>query len=170
MRSIRCSSKRKVGAVIAALALAVVGAACGPSAQSAAPSCAAPAGPPDAVTSAVFNGTNGTRAFFGQHPLAWNGQLYCLALDWSTQRGQSGSFHHRSLTPVINSPEYANWRTLGENILRGPASMSGDDMVNGWMASQSHANNILSGSYSSIGIGIFYTANGMVYATQNFGG
>jgi uncharacterized protein YkwD len=43
-------------------------------------------------------------------------------------------------------------------------------MMNGWMASPAHANNILSGSYHSIGIGLFYTANGSVYATQNFGG
>lgn len=170
MRSIRSAGKRKIQATIAVLALAVVGAACGPSAPSAAPSCDAPAGPPDAVTSAVYNGTNGTRAYFGKPGLAWNGQLYCLAVDWSTQLGQSGSFYHRSLTPVINSAEYASYRTLGENILRGPASMTGDDMMSAWMASPGHAANILSDAYTSIGIGLFYTASGQVYATQNFGG
>ena len=168
MRSIR-SGKRKVAAAIAVLALAAMGAACMPPAP-APPSCNAPAGPPDAVTSAVYNGTNGTRAYFGKGALAWNGQLYCLAADWSMQLGQSGSFHHRDLGPVINSPAYAGYRTLGENILRGPASMTGNDMMNAWMASPGHAANILSGSYTSIGIGLYYAADGSVYATQNFGG
>jgi uncharacterized protein YkwD len=169
MRSIRSTGKRRVGAAIAVLALAVIGAACVPPAPPA-PSCNAPAGPPDAVTSAVYNGTNGTRAFFGLGGLAWRGQLYCLAADWSMQLGQSGSFHHRDLGPVINSPEYAAYRTLGENILRGPGSMTGDNMMSAWMASPGHAANILSGSYTSIGIGLFYAADGSVYATQNFGG
>jgi uncharacterized protein YkwD len=169
MRTIRTSGKRKIGAAVAVLALAAIGAGC-MGAAPAAPSCNAPAGPPDAVTSAVYNGTNGTRAYFGRGALAWNGQLYCLAADWSTQLGQSGSFHHRDLGPVINSPEYSAYRTLGENILRGPASMTGNDMMNGWMASPGHAANIISGSYTSIGIGLFYAPDGSVYATQNFGG
>jgi uncharacterized protein YkwD len=162
--------KRKVGAAIAVLALAAVGAACGPAAAPAPPSCNGPAGPPDAVTSTVLNETNAKRNQAGRASLSWNRQLYCLAVDWSTQLGQSGSFHHRNLGPVINSPEYAGYHTLGENILRGPASMSGASMVSAWMASPGHAANILSPSYTSIGIGLFYTSNGQVYATQNFGG
>lgn len=169
MRSIRVAGTRRILTAVAVLALVAIGAGCVPAAP-APPSCPAPPGPPDAVTSAVFNGTNGARTYFGRAPLAWNGQLYCLAQDWSTQLGQSGSFHHRDLSPVLNSPEYAAFNTLGENILRGPASMTGDDMVNSWMASPGHAGNILSWSFSSIGIGLFYTADGLVYATQNFGG
>lgn len=170
MRSITRRSTRKVGAAVAVLALVAIGAACAPAPAPSAPSCAAPPGPPDAVTTSVLSGTNGVRSYFGKPSLGWNPQLYCLATDWSTQLGQSGSFRHRDLGPIIRSPEYGGYNTLGENILRGPASMNGDQMVDAWMASPGHAANILSGSYSSIGIGLFYAADGSVYATQNFGG
>jgi uncharacterized protein YkwD len=47
--------------------------------------------------------------------------------------------------------------------------MSGADMHNAWMNSPDHRANILSGAYSSVGIGLAY-ANGQVWATENFGG
>jgi uncharacterized protein YkwD len=164
------SRKKRIGTALAVLGVGIVGAACGPSAQSGAPACAAPGGPPDAVTSTVYNRTNGERAARGLRGLSWNGQLYCLALDWSTQLGRSGSFYHRDLGALIRTPAYAGYNTLGENILRGSASMTGDQMHAAWMASPAHAANIVSPSYTSIGIGLYYTGAGQVYATENFGG
>jgi len=162
-------SRRTVGTVVAVLALAVVGAACGPQPK-AAPSCAGPGRPPDAITSVIYNRVNSDRAGSGLGPLAWNDQLYCLALDWSTQLGNSGSFHHRDIGAVLRSPEYRGYHTLGENIFRGPASMNGDQIEDAWMNSQGHRDNILSPAFTSIGIGLYYAPDGRVYATQNFGG
>jgi uncharacterized protein YkwD len=164
---------QRIGAAIAVLGIVAVGAACrpapAPARAPAPPSCNGPGGPPDAVTSTVFNRTNGQRGASGLGGLWWNPQLYCLAVDWSTQLGNSGTFQHRDLGSVLNSAPYAGYRTLGENILRGSASLSGDAMHDAWMASAAHAANILSPSYSSIGIGLYYI-NGQVYATENFGG
>jgi len=47
--------------------------------------------------------------------------------------------------------------------------MSADAMHTAWMNSPDHRANILSGAYSSLGIGLAY-ANGQVWATEDFGG
>jgi uncharacterized protein YkwD len=133
--------------------------------------CAAPAGPADAVSSAVFNQVNAERAMSGLAALSWNKQLYCLSTDWSGQMASRGSLTHRDLNAVIHSPGYGSYRTLGENILRGGASMTGLQMEAAWMASAPHRANILNPSFNSIGIGLTTTPDGAtVYATQNFGG
>jgi uncharacterized protein YkwD len=162
-------NRRRFGAVIAVLAIALVGAACGPKAP-AAPACAGPGGPPDAVSATIYNRVNSDRAGAGLGPLSWNDQLYCLAVDWSTQLGSSGAFHHRDIGATLLSPEYSGWHTLGENIFRGPASLDGNQIEDAWMNSSPHRANILSGAFHSIGIGLYYAADGRVYATQNFGG
>jgi uncharacterized protein YkwD len=162
-------NRRRLATVVAVLTFAIVGAACGPRVASA-PGCAGPGGPPNAVSATIYNRVNSDRAGRGLGPLAWNDQLYCLAVDWSTQLGSSGSFHHRDLGAVLRSPAYSGWRTLGENIFRGPAGMNGNQIEDAWLASPPHAANIFSTAYHSIGIGLYYAPDGRVYATQNFGG
>lgn len=174
MRSINRRSATLAVALVAVLGLS----ACGPKVASAPPkiaggppACAAPSAPPDAVSIAVFNRANGARAALGLRALAWNPQLYCLAADWSAQMAASGSLRHRDLGAVIRSSGYSEYRTLGENILRGGAGLTGDQMHNAWMASTLHRANILSPFYTSIGIGWAISPDGQkVYATQNFGG
>ncbi len=157
--------RRWLAAVVTVGALTLVGAACAPAAPPAGQSCAM-----DATSAAIFNLTNQSRAAAGLPGLAVNGQLTCLAQGWSQHMAATGSFAHRDLGAVINSPGYAGvYRTLGENILLGPASMSADAMHTAWMNSPGHRANILSGAYSSMGIGLAYTG-GQVYATENFGG
>ncbi len=135
-----------------------------PPAPPAAPTCG-----PTALTSAVYNLTNAARAAAGKGALSWNGQLACLATGWSQHMAATGVFAHSNLSATLNSPPYSGYNTLGENILRGPASLSAQQMHNAWMNSPGHRANILSGAYNSIGIGVAYTGS-TVYATQNFGG
>ena len=123
----------------------------------------------DAVVSQILQRTNADRAANGLGALAWNEQLSCLALDWSTQLGNSNGFYHRDLNAVITSPGYSGYHTLGENILRATGGYTAAQMEQAWMDSPGHRANILSGAYTSIGIGIYYIG-GQVYATQNFGG
>jgi uncharacterized protein YkwD len=160
---------RKLRAVVVAGAIAVLASACGPS-VSGAPSCNAPSSPPPGVIGDIYRDVNIDRRAAGLPALSWNRQLYCLATEWSGYMARTGSLVHRDLNTVIRSPEYSGYRTLGENILRGPGSMSGAAMEDAWMASAGHRANILSRSFTSIGIGIARAADGRVYATQNFGG
>lgn len=158
---------RKVSAIVASCAVAAALTACGPPVPGSG-SCANSGGPPDAVTSVIYNRVNADRGALGG--LYWNGQLACLALDWSIQLGNSGTFHHRDLNAVLNSPDYRGWHTLGENLLRGPASLTGNQIEDALINSPDHRANILSPAFNSIGVGISYAPDGMIYVTQNFGG
>lgn len=58
-----------------------------------------------------------------------------------------------------------SYRTAGENIAYGYATP--EQVVNGWMNSEGHRRNILSASYSKIGIGC-YESRGVLYWSQFF--
>jgi uncharacterized protein YkwD len=162
----------RLGALVATLVIAAVGAACGPQ-PAAGPSqgggCGGPGGPPDATTSAIYNATNASRGSAGLAPLSWDPQLYCLASGWSQEMGNSNNMHHRDLGAMLRSPGYGGYRTLGENVLFGPSNMSGGAMHSAWMNSPEHRANILSGAFGSFAVAIHH-ANGSVWATENFGG
>ena len=57
------------------------------------------------------------------------------------------------------------YRSAGENIAYGYATPA--QVVNGWMNSEGHRKNILSASYTKIGVGS-YSANGVMYWSQFF--
>ena len=165
----RAAHKRRFGVVVAALAVAILASACVKPAPPAASGCSGPGAPPDAASVAVLNATNTSRAAVGVAPLVWNGQLWCLASAWSNNLAAVKGLVHRDLNATIRSSEYQGYQTLGENILKGSAGMSGDDMHAAWMASPLHQANILSPAFSSMGFA-FTIANGQVFATENFGG
>ena len=158
--------RKRALAAVAALGVSLIAAACGPPVGGG--GCNGPGAPPDAVTQTVFNATNASRAGIAG-ALSWNPQLYCLANEWSTHMGTTGSFGHRDLNAVINSPAYSGYHTLGENILRGPSSWNGNQMHQAWMGSTVHRNTILSPAYTSMAIAVYY-AGAQFYATENFGG
>jgi uncharacterized protein YkwD len=123
----------------------------------------------DATSRAVFTDLNITRGMNGLPPLSASPQLTCLAQGWSGYLASIDGFFHRDLQSVIDSPAYSGYHTLGENILEGPASMTANDMNTAWFNSPEHRANMLSGSFSSVGIGVAYV-NGSVWATEDFGG
>lgn len=123
----------------------------------------------DATSSAIFNLVNESRAADSLPTLVPNGQLTCLAQSWSQYLASTGQFFERNLSATLASPGYGGYHTLGENILRGPYTLSASDMHTAWMNSPPHRANILSPTFTSLGIGISY-ANGEVYATEDFGG
>ncbi len=162
---------RRARILLGVLALALIASACGPKPAAGPPACAAPAAPNNLVTAPIFEQVNVQRAAAGLRALTWNPQLSCLSTDWSSQMAGTGNLHHRDLNGTIRSPGYRAYRTLGENVLRGPTGMIGQAMVDAWMASPAHRANVLSASFTSIGIGLAMSPDGtQIYATQNFGG
>jgi len=158
-------ARRWVGILVAAGAVALLGAACAPGPPPVgSQSCGA-----DTTSNNILYYTNVARGQAGLPGLVWNGQLGCLAVSWSQYLASTNTFFHRDLASVIRSPGFGGYHTLGENILKGPASMSASDMQTAWMNSPDHRANILSPAYSSVGIGLAY-ANGQVWATEDFGG
>jgi uncharacterized protein YkwD len=162
--------KRPIRALLATAVLAISVTACFGSAPAPAPSCQRPGGPPDAVTAAVVNGTNTDRAAYDVAPREWNPQLWCLADDWSVHMASTGSLTHQDLGAVLNSPAYSGYTTLGENIIHGPGSMTGEQMEAAWMASPNHRANILSPAFRWIGVATARASDGSMYAAEEFGG
>jgi uncharacterized protein YkwD len=149
----------------AVLALAGLGVACTPEAP-APPEC--PSGPPDAITSTVYNAVNSARLANGLNALAWNARLACLAAEWSNVMASQGYMVHRDLGSTIRSSGFESYTGLGENIFVGPGSSSGDLMHGAWMGSPSHRDNIM-GQYDAIGVAYARSGDGRLWATENFG-
>jgi uncharacterized protein YkwD len=76
-----------------------------------------------------------------------------------------GKLSHDGWDNVINQSGY-RWSAIAENIALGPTTPAG--VMNMWMGSQGHRNNIL-GGYRDIGIGCVIDRNGFYWWTQDFG-
>jgi uncharacterized protein YkwD len=123
----------------------------------------------NSITYALWYYNNATRRTYGIPQLGWNNQLACLANDWSHHMASTGVLAHRNLAVTINLPAYRNFKSLGENILKGPRTMSARSMHNAWMASPPHKKNMLSRNFTKVGYGIAYDSKGQIWVTANFG-
>ncbi len=81
----------------------------------------------------------------------------------------TGVLAHQDLAAVLRSPGYSSYRTLGENILNGPGSMTGDQMEQAWMNSPDHRANILSPAFTSMAVSVTVAA-GTAWVAEEFGG
>ena len=162
--------KKPVQVLVAAAVLGFSATACFGPAPAPSPSCNGPAGPPDPVTAAAFNGANSDRAANGIPPVQWNPQLWCLASNWTNHMAGAGAMTHQDLGSVLNSAEFSGYRTMGENIIHGPDSMTGQQMEASWMASPDHRANILAPGFTSVGLATARASDGTMYATEDFGG
>ena len=118
---------------------------------------------------AVVALVNEVRAKYGLSPLALNAELCRYARVKSQDMHDTGYFDHNS--PAYGSPFDMmrsfgiSYAYAGENIAQGYASAGA--VVDAWMNSAGHRANILSASFTSIGVG--YVAEGG-YWTQWFVG
>lgn len=110
---------------------------------------------------------NEIRAERGLKELTYNWELSRVARYKSQDMKDNKYFSHTS--PVYGTPFQMmknfgiTYRSAGENIARGQRSPQ--EVVNAWMNSSGHRANILSTSFTQIGVG--YVANGN-YWTQMF--
>jgi uncharacterized protein YkwD len=105
--------------------------------------------------------------FPATHPLVMNGPLRCAA------RAHSKDMYDRSFFDHINPSNEGpferidktgyNWRAAGENIAQGYPTPA--DVMTGWMSSDGHCSNIMTGVFEEIGVGYYDGANW----TQTFG-
>ncbi|WP_078427556.1 CAP domain-containing protein [Alkalihalobacterium alkalinitrilicum] len=111
--------------------------------------------------------TNAERAKHGLAPLSMDEQLSQVARQKSLDMKQNNYFSHQS--PTYGSPfdmmqQFGvNYRSAGENIAMGQRSP--EEVVNAWMNSDGHRKNILSSSFTHIGVGHVAEGN---YWTQMF--
>lgn len=105
---------------------------------------------------------NDERAARGLRPLAWDATLAQRASDWSDVMSRTG-LHHSDLHPLL-----AGFVGVAENIGTAPARTRAGTLHVAWMRSDSHRHDLLAPNVDRIGIGVVCTADGTMWATQEF--
>jgi uncharacterized protein YkwD len=110
--------------------------------------------------------TNAQRTARGLPALRVSYQLAWAAARRSAIQATNNTMAHDGWDTVIRSSGYPGglW---GENVAAG--FNSPDSVMNAWMGSPGHAENILKSSYRSIGVGCAYSRSHVAYWTQDFG-
>ncbi|MEW9501918.1 CAP domain-containing protein [Jeotgalibacillus marinus] len=115
----------------------------------------------------VVDLTNAERSKEGLAPLQLDVELSKVAKDKSKDMQQNQYFDHNSPThgsPFDMMKEYGvSYKSAGENIAMGQGSP--EEVVQAWMNSEGHRKNIMSSSYTHIGVGHIKEGN---YWTQMF--
>jgi len=62
---------------------------------------------------------------------------------------------------------YVRWIAVAENVAAGQPTVN--SVMDAWMGSAGHRQNLLSTSYSHVGLGSAASSTGTPYWTQNFG-
>lgn len=120
----------------------------------------------------VISLVNKERSAAGLSSLSSDSQLAAVAQKKAEDMAKNGYFSHTSPTygSAFDMLKAAgiSYRTAGENIAKG--QKSAESVMNGWMNSSGHRANILSGSYTRIGVGYAVDGNGTPYWVQIFAG
>lgn len=120
--------------------------------------------------SKVMQLVNAERAKAGLQPLKANWQLSRVARYKSQDMINKGYFSHTS--PTYGSPFKMmesfgiKFSSAGENIAMGQRTP--EEVMKSWMNSSGHRANILSPSYTEIGVGVAKDDQGRIYWTQMF--
>ena len=121
---------------------------------------------PSSYVSSVIAGTNAQRAAYHLPALQVSSQLQWAAARRSAIQATNNTMSHDGWNTVIQQSGYpAGW--WGENVAYGFTTPDG--VMNGWMNSTGHRENILSSHYRNIGVGCAYSRSHVAYWTQDFG-
>ena len=113
---------------------------------------------------------NKARAREGLSPLRLDERLSNIARHKSQDMKDRQYFSHDS--PVYGSPFEmltsfgVHYRRAGENIAKG--QQTADRVVNAWLKSPGHRDNILDPTFNKIGMGLVWDKQGNSYWTQLF--
>lgn len=126
----------------------------------------------------VHEETNQRRSDHSVGTLGYSQHLSAIALQHSRDMADRDFFDHTSPDGDNAGDRYRTFghddRSSGENIACIPldpttsARGAAQEVVKSWMKSPGHRKNILRDRFTEEGIGIYFTPNGSMYATQNF--
>lgn len=133
---------------------------------------------PELIEIAIHEETNRKRSEHGLSELSYTDHLSAIALQHSRDMAQRGYFSHESPegdAPIDRYRQYGHdTRQSGENLAKEYAHLSesaesvAKAVVDGWMNSPPHRENILREAFDREGIGVHLETDGAVFATQNF--
>ncbi len=112
----------------------------------------------------VLDIVNQERQKAGQSPVQCNAKLVDAARQWSAAQCKQGGLSHANLGSRVQATGLSV-SGYGENVAYGSKTASG--VMNMWMNSSGHRRNILSSTYSHLGVGLD-TCNGRYFWTQIF--
>lgn len=126
----------------------------------------------------IHEQVNHCRRSHGLETLPFDHHLAGIARAHSRDMAHRDFFAHESPEGMAPADRYRRMghdpRPAGENISkRYPTSGSSTDkiairIVDGWMNSQGHRENILKSNWRAEGIGVFRTTDGAIFVTENF--
>jgi uncharacterized protein YkwD len=117
----------------------------------------------DAWEARVIELTNARRKAHGRAPLKPSACADKFAEPWTRHMAKHRVLKHQDLGPMLKCP-HTSW--AGENIAYGYESPGA--LVNAWMHSEGHRENILSPHFHRIGVSGWRATDGVTYATQDF--
>ncbi|QUW19798.1 CAP domain-containing protein [Agrococcus sp. Marseille-Q4369] len=119
---------------------------------------------------AILDRINRERSAAGLGPLSQDGCLSSMAQGWSATMAATsalGSAHNPNLNAQARGCGMAGW---GDNVGRTSGSaVSPNGIMDAWMASPAHRANLLSTSFTHVGVGVERGANGFWYYVLDFG-
>jgi uncharacterized protein YkwD len=134
---------------------------------------------PSKLEKAIHSATNDQRASRGYGRLAYDTHIAGIARTHSRTMATQGFFAHESPDGSTMMDRYrrANYdgQQAAENIAKQYAANTTDtntiatDVVDGWMDSPGHRENILTSGFDVEGIGLYQGDDGALFITQNFG-
>lgn len=127
------------------------------------------------IEQAIFTRVNIERSANGLAPLSYNNTMQTYSRIKSKDMGDRGYFDHTNpegeLITAQMQRDGVTYNAWGENIayIQGNSSNASlaDQFMTNWMNSQGHRENILSGNFTSMGVGVYKLGN-TYYATQEF--
>ena len=107
--------------------------------------------------------TNAERRRHGLAPLALSRCADGFADFWALRIAAAGVLSHQPLSPVLSA---CAARNVGENVAYG--NVTPEKLLAMWMASPAHRANILTASFTQLGVGAVRTSSGRWYGVQVF--
>ena len=129
----------------------------------------------NASEQSLLDAVNQARAQNGLRPLAIDSRLEQAAQEHTADLLATNAFTHDFIKSGVSYP-FATWigwyytgACAGENLAEGSPSLSAAQAVQLWLNSPGHRANMLSGSYTTIGVELS-GSGGTTIATTDFGG
>ncbi|WP_436930229.1 CAP domain-containing protein [Halosimplex halobium] len=133
---------------------------------------------PSRLEREIHTATNNRRREHGCSRLSYDTHLASIAANHSRAMASEHFFAHEAPDGTTTANRYQevdySGNRAGENIAKQYATTTGDaesvaaDVVDGWMDSRGHRENILEGGFTNEGIGVFQASDGALLVTQNF--
>ncbi len=111
----------------------------------------------------VLAATNVQRGRAGLAPLRLSGCADGFADRWAGALRAAGALSHQALSPILST---CGARAVGENVAYG--NVSPEALVAMWMASPPHRANILTPTFTHLGVGATSDTQGRWYGVQVF--